>query len=375
MKNKIQYLAFDSLEEGVGASQILNYLSRLSKNFEITLVNFEKSPPSDAMRQKMLGIGVTWQPLAFEQAGTFYGLIRVIRLMTKIDKKIPVHARGDLAALAAIMSGNKQVLWDCRALQADQRFAIASGKSKYVTYLINRIIELIIAKKSKLINVITHPAARILSRRYGLPASKFSVISTCVDLETFPLRKMPAQSVLRLLIPGTLSRAYDIPLMNKIILELRGLCKLEVTLAVGNGAETYWKEIDYDHVKSIPHSEIPNEIANSHFGMSIWKSNLGICLSSVSSTKIPEFLATGRPVIANFNQGDIGKFLETYECGVTTSICTVEHVKEYVEEILRLLSDESTVGRCRGLAENYYSLSDAVSQLGQIYMEMQEIGR
>ena len=95
MKNKIQYLAFDSLEEGVGASQILNYLSRLSKNFEITLVNFEKSPPSDAMRQKMLGIGVTWQPLAFEQAGTFYGLIRVILLMTKIDKKIPVHARGD----------------------------------------------------------------------------------------------------------------------------------------------------------------------------------------------------------------------------------------------------------------------------------------
>ena len=50
-------------------------------------------------------------------------------------------------------------------------------------------------------------------------------------------------------------------------------------------------------------------------------------------------------------------------------------MKEYVEEILRLLSDESTVGRCRGLAENYYSLNDAVSQLGQIYMEMQEIGR
>lgn len=371
MKNQIQYLAFDSLDEGVGASQILNYVEKLSLDNKITLINFEKRQPSEILKKKFEALNVNWQPLEFGNSGAFSGLMRVIRLSSVINRDVPVHARGDLAALAAIIKFHKKVLWDCRALQADQRFAISNKTGKHLVFLVNRLIELLISKKSKKINVITNSAKNILSRRYKLPLSKFSVISTCVDLEKFPLTKMPSISKIRLFIPGTLSAAYDIELMNKIILELRKICDLEVTLALGNGADVFWKELDHDQVLSIPHSEIPQAIMDSHFGMSIWKSDLGISLSSVSSTKIPEFLSIGRPTIANFNQGDIGYLLESKGCGVATTLDLPEFVRRYADEVLRLIKDESTPYRCHSLAKEEYSLSEAVNQLSRIYIELE----
>jgi hypothetical protein len=371
MKNRIQYLAFDSLDEGVGASQILNYVEKLSLDAEITLINFEKRPPSEILFKKMESMNVTWKPLAFGNSGLLPGLSRVFRMSLAIDRDVPVHARGDLAALAAIIKLNRKVLWDCRALQADQRFAISNKFGRKIVYFLNRSIESLIARRSKKINVITSRAKLILSRRYKLPLSKFSVISTCVDLDKFTLTKMPSQSKISLFIPGTLSAAYDIKLMNKIILELRKKCSLEVTLALGNGADIYWKDLDYDHVVSIPHSKIPEAIKESHFGMSIWKADLGICLSSVSSTKIPEFLSIGRPSIVNFNQGDIGHFLESNRCGVATTLDLPEYVQKYADDIMRLIRDDATAERCHGLAREEYSLGDAVPELIKLYADLE----
>jgi hypothetical protein len=288
-----------------------------------------------------------------------------------IDRDVPVHARGDLAALAAIIKLNRKVLWDCRALQADQRFAISNKFGRKIIYSVNRSIESLIARRSKKINVITSRAKSILSRRYNLPLSKFSVISTCVDLDKFTLTTMPSQSIIKLFIPGTLSAAYDIELMNKIILELRKMCSLEVTLALGNGADVYWRDLDYDQVISIPHSEIPEAIKKSHFGMSIWKADLGICLSSVSSTKVPEFLSIGRPTIVNFNQGDIGQFLESNRCGVATTLDLPKYVENYANQIIELIRDEATALRCHSLAKEEYSLGEAVGRLNILYKELE----
>jgi hypothetical protein len=104
--------------------------------------------------------------------------------------------------------------------------------------------------------------------------------------------------------------------------------------------------------------------------MSIWKSTLGICLASVSSTKIPEFLASGRPVIANFNQGDIGSLIEDYRCGISTSLSHDGYIKQYVMELFQLLDDKDLPSRCRRLAENEYSLTDGVDRLTEVYKEL-----
>ena len=46
---EVQYLNFDCIQEGVGASQVLSYVERLAKKWNIELVNFEKDFSSNAM--------------------------------------------------------------------------------------------------------------------------------------------------------------------------------------------------------------------------------------------------------------------------------------------------------------------------------------
>ncbi len=370
MKDKIQYLTFDSLQEGVGASQVLNYLLHLSKDFEITLFNFEKEVPRNDLKVELSESGINWRPLYFGQKGLISGIARVIRLSNQVDVNLPIHARGDLAALAAVYSGSRKILWDCRALTADQRLALSDSLFRYPIYLLNSFIERTVAKKSQKINVITSHAASILRKKYKQEHGKFSKVSTCVDLDKFPLTKMPKLDPIKLFIPGTLSNAYDIDLMNSIIKEIRKTQKLEVTVAVGKGADKNWIGLDFDNFITLQHSEIASEIAKSHFGMSIWKSTLGICLASVSSTKIPEFLASGRPVIANFNQGDIGSLIEDYRCGISTSLSHDGYIKQYVMELFQLLDDKDLPSRCRRLAENEYSLTDGVDRLTEVYKEL-----
>jgi glycosyltransferase involved in cell wall biosynthesis len=371
VKGKIQYVTFDSLEEGVGASQVLSYLLKLSSEFDFTLINFEKETPSEQLKFQLMESGIDWKPLYFGRKGLWPGFSRVIRLSRLLNPRVPIHARGDLAGLAAALSGSKKILWDCRALTADQRFGLSSSFSRFLIYLINRLIEKIVAKRSAKINVITTHASKILCRRYNLNLEKFSHISTCVDLEKFSFSPLPLQKPIKLFIPGTLSFAYDIQLMNSIINEIRKNFDLEVTVAISKGAEKNWMGLDFDNVVTLPHREIAMEISKSHFGMSIWKSNLGLSLASVSSTKIPEFLASGRPVVANFNQGDIGFLLEEFRCGVTTSLNTESYVQTYVKDLIDLLNDKDLPARCRKLAKSEYSLTHGVRQLSTIYQELQ----
>lgn len=370
MKTKIQYVTFDSLEEGVGASQVLSYILKLSLEYDFTLINFEKEKPSIQLKSKLLESGINWIPLNFGKRGLWHGFSRVIRLSRQLDPVIPIHARGDLAALSAVLSGSKKILWDCRALSADQRFGLSNSYSRFIIYPINRLIEYTVAKRSAKINVITAHASNILCRRYNLNRGKISHISTCVDLEKFTSSPMPSQDPVRLFIPGTLSFAYDIELMNLIIKEIRSSHNLEVTLALSKGAEKNWLKLDFDNVTTLTHSEIAGEMSRSHFGMSIWKSNLGLSLSSVSSTKIPEFLASGRPVLANFNQGDIGTLIEEFQCGVSTSLSSHRFLQSYVKELFILLNDKDLPNRCRQLAEREYSLSDGVEKLSKTYQEL-----
>ena len=46
---EVQYLTLDSIQEGVGASQVLSYVERLAEKWNIELVSFEKDFSSNAM--------------------------------------------------------------------------------------------------------------------------------------------------------------------------------------------------------------------------------------------------------------------------------------------------------------------------------------
>lgn len=366
----LTYLTFDSLQEGVGASQVLEYILKISSSGrKVIIVSFEKSPPSVKVHEKLIENKITWVPLPFGRYGIFGGIYRVLRMTRRIERNSVVHARGNLAALAVLITGNRRWIWDCRSMHADQRRALSRARMRNLIYLVMLFLEFILARRSARIIVITSAVVPIFQKRYKVNVKKIDIISTCVNLEKFKIRAMPERDVIQVLLSGTFSSAYDLDIINRIIREIRLRSNTCVTVAASLGATDSWKLVDYDRYVSVTHDEMPNLIAESHIGFSIWKNDLGVCLKSVASTKTAEFLATGRPVFINSEQGDFRSLFDKYNIGVITEFGDDESVGIYADQMLSQLSNSDIPLRCRSLAQDYFSLNRGVERLIEVYSE------
>ena len=143
-----------------------------------------------------------------------------------------------------------------------------------------------------------------------------------------------------------------------------------MTVAASVGATPTWQSVDFDEYVSLPHEMMPNLVAQSHFGFSVLRNDLGVCLKSVATTKTAEFLSVGRPVFINSEQGDFQELFDSYNIGVVTSDSDDESVKHYVDRMFSLLSSADTAEKCHKLAAENFSLEDGVSKLLRIYKEL-----
>lgn len=368
---EVQYLTLDSVQEGVGASQVLSYVERLAKKWNIELVSFEKDFSAIANTNSTARGQFTWRPLPFGKYGEVAGLNRIWRLRKIVNRKAVVHARSDFAAFTAIIAGSKKVIWDCRALTPDQRIA-AKNKSQYsLEYVALRLIESVCAKKSQRIIVITEKARFFLQKRYGIPASKFLHVSTCVDLQKFrndQKLQIKKSKKIKIAFVGTIGPQYDIDLIARILEELRKLREVHFTVSLSKGSTELYSTLKYDSLLSLTHGEMPRFIASQDIGLSIWREDMGASLLSVAATKNAEFLACGKPIIVNESQGDIGGWIRETKTGVATRSNDSNSVKHYAQEIINLIDEgESLSHRCRTLAEQYYSIEDGIKQISNVY--------
>lgn len=371
-KRPLCYVSIDSILEGVGASQILAYMKQLAPRYDIHLITMEKNEIDPQFALEISNLGINWTPHSFGRYGIIGGVSRFVRLFIDIDRNALVHARSDIPALAAALKNCKNFIWDCRAMMADQRLALNSKKTNWLEYRILRLVERVIAIRSTRIITITKSVIPVLLGRYNLAPDKFTMITTCVDTDMFKKRPQFFSNQLNILIPGTISPAYDIELMNLIIGEFRARREVSVTVALGSGYTDLWKLIDYDLVVKKSFAEMPDLIAESNLGMSIWKESLGISLKSVASTKTAEFLSVGRPIFVNLSQGDLGSLLLNSKVGVSVLARDSESIKKYVDQMTIILDDEYSVDICRKLAVDLFSLADGLKVLESLYESLPE---
>jgi glycosyltransferase involved in cell wall biosynthesis len=121
-------------------------------------------------------------------------------------------------------------------------------------------------------------------------------------------------SPIRILIAGTLSPAYDIDLMNRILSNLKNNSSIRVTVALGKSHDMSWEKLSHvDIVLRVEHADMPRIINDSDVGLAIWRNDFGIALKSVAATKVAEFLACGVPVVVNSLQGDFGELVSKHK--------------------------------------------------------------
>ena len=366
---ELLYLSLDSLEEGVGASQVLAYMLKISQNRMVTVISFEKKLPTSDQINRIESTNLRWDPLPFGRYGLFGGFSRVFRMWKRIERHKIIHARSTLPGIAALLKFPNFWIWDCRSLQADQRLALKDKNRLNFEILILRGAEYLLAKYSTKIITITKVVIPILQKRYRIKKDKIHFITTCVDTENFCIRKRKKNNQIRILMSGTFSPAYDINLINQIITELKLRTKVELTVATGSGSTNLWQELQYSNVVSVSHDEMPKLIQDYDIGISIWKNDLGICLTSVASTKTAEFLACGKPVLINELQGDYGNLIKKSKVGIVTSKSDHDSVVDYVEQILSLTEDKHLESRCRETALKFLSIDEAIVHLENLYSQ------
>lgn len=363
ISRKYCYLSMDSVTEGIGASQVLKYAEALaSRGVPVELHTFEKLPPSETALTRARAAGIVWYPHRFGRSGLLGGLGRVARAAVAIRGKSFVHARSDMAALAAVIARTPTWIWDVRSFWIDQRIALGTAKPDSLSERIFRRVEKLAASRASTIVVLAATAVPVLESRFGREVgSKVSVIPTCVDLTLFtpsPLPPMP----LRVLMTGTYNNYYDVPTMLDLVRHLRRLCPTELVYA-GPSHGPWIKEIleEADKVLELTHDEMPGLIRSCHLGLAVCRADAGVSLKAAMPTKIAEFLASGRPVVVNRGLGDMDSLLEDGLAGILTS--PEIETTEMARQLITIVNSGNTPDRCRALAERHFSLEAAVDVL------------
>jgi glycosyltransferase involved in cell wall biosynthesis len=368
MKSKfdIVYITHDSLQEGIGMSQIVPIVLGLAKDgWRVGVISCEKKSKYSVIDAEFTANKIHWKKINFGKTGTLGGASRLFRLAFNLPKAQAYHCRGDLAAVACILRLRKNFLWDVRGLWVDQKLVIGSISKNKIIINIARKLESISAKNAKAVSTLTKAVYPILKNRNPKLTDFHRVIPTCTDLKQFSFeRKLPLPK--KLLLSGVFNNYYDIDAIKIFIAEYRKNEPLLVTWCHGHEATRETLGVGENEIKVLKQNEMQNEIKNSSFGLALCKSGIGDSLAGVMPTKVAEFLAVGRPVVVSEGIGDLEDLLTSTRTGVILRANTSNSIKELND----LLLDPLTSLRCRKLAESHFDIKNAISEYSKIFKKL-----
>ncbi len=367
----VAYLSIDSIQEGVGSSQITPLVTGLAaQGKKVCLVTFEKTVPSQELVDRMKKSGVVWQPRSFGKTGSAGGILRLIDLKRNVPDADVLHGRSDIPSAAAIWSRvDSPVLWDVRSLWSDQRQLIGTAGWNRITARGARSLENVSAKHAKAMTTLTAAVVPILQSRHRRLPEIREVIPTCVQTSKFVPSAMPKGEIVCLL-SGTFNNYYDIDRTREIIAAIRKDIDLKVIWArAGESPDTHLG-VGEDLVVGATHSEMPELVSKAHFGMAICKEDDLGSLSAAVPTKIGEFLASGRPVIVSKGIGDMDTLFKDSTAGLVIS--KDAPLVGIAARIQVLIADPNVPDRCRNLAMEHFDMEKAVSTYASVYKRMLE---
>ena len=366
----VTYLTVDRIGSGVGASQVLPYVEGLARRgARVTVHSFESQPPAPAIRARLEGAGVDWHPHRVRRQGAAAAGLRVLHGAALVRGRGLVHARSDLPAASALVAGADAWVWDVRSFWADQRVAMGMLRRGSRTERVLRTIESAAATRASAIVTLTAAAVDVLVARHGEAVrARTSVIPTCVDLGRFALATMPEAARIQVLLSGTFNRLYDLDATLRFCESLRRVRGADVTLLrPGTSAWDAPVAGSGGRLASAPFAAIPEWVRASHAGVCLCRVDNRAAIAGAAPTKLAEFLATGRPVVVNAGLGDMDALVTRYRCGVIVGDRSAGGLQQAASDLVALVDDEATPGRCRAAAEDHFDLDVGVSRLLRVY--------
>lgn len=392
MKNTL-YLTRNGLLEPLGQSQVMAYLRGLSREYQITLITYEK--PEDWANTKAMARtlayceahGIRWLPQKFwprpkiiAPALSMLSMVWLVRREVRRSGIRLIHARSYIpAAVALVISRMTGVpfIFDMRALWPEELITAGRLKRGYVMH--RAIVAAERASLSRAAGVVSLTSAAVgyLKKVYPQEMSKqrVVVIPTCADLDRFtPPDTVPYETVYGC--HGTvLSGWFKLDWLSAF---LKALAKHDpearIELVTRDDAAIVRSRIDPSaqlqnlSIFSAPSEHIPKIVKFHSVSAMFFTEGTGKLGSA--PTRLGEVLGSGIPVVANDGVGDVAQIIRCYRVGVIARDASEGAMEEALAELNALRGDPDLSYRCRRAAKEIFSLERGTERYLKLYADI-----
>ena len=353
---KVLYISYDGLTDPLGQSQVLPYLTELSKRgYQFTILSFEKKyrfgKEKDLVEKLIRDAGIKWVPLWFTSKppvlSKVYDRWKLRRTAVRLyrrEKFEIIHCRSYVAAEVGLFLKRKfdaRFLFDMRGFWADEK--VDNGQWDQHNYFYRRIYNHYKKKEKDFlleadgIITLTNAAKNYLLSKPEYKDLSVDVIPCCADFGHFDFAKISSEQIAelrcKLQIPreakiitylGSVGGWYMTKEMFSFFKTLSGRFAEYVMLvltkdnpdevkkeALANGITPDKIFVTYSN-----REQLPQYLAISDHGLFFIRNTFSKIASS--PTKHAELMAMGLPVICN-DIGDTGGIVDSTRTGIVVN--------------------------------------------------------
>ena len=369
---RVFYVSYDGVEEPLGRSQVLGYLTGLATDYEITLISFEKSAEArDGLRQELAASGIEWRRLRYHRRppvlSTMLDVVAGRRALTRAARSrrpAIVHVRSDVPALmarSARRATGGALLFDIRGFWADERVDGGLWRPGGLLYRVAKRCERSFFAEADAIVTLTEASVPQVRAWAGDRPVPIEVIPTCVDVERFsnrPARPSGPHAVWS----GSIGTWYRFDLAPRLAAAL----SMPLTVITRQRAEAARLLGGYPaSVRSAAPENMPAELYASDIGLCLIRSSFSKVASA--PTRFGEYLAAGMPVVVTPGVGDLERIVEDRGVGVVLRGEDDASIASAAARVRTLAGDRDLPERCRRLAREAFDLDTGTARYAAIY--------
>lgn len=391
------YLTRNGLLEPLGQSQVISYLRELSRDYDVTLMTYEKAEDwADqarvaAARADCEAHGISWKPQIFRPRPKLIApALSMLRMVWLVAREVRrqdiklIHARSYIpAAVAGVVSRltGAAFIFDMRALWPEE--LITAGRLRRGS-LLHRLIagaERAAIKHAGAVVSLTDAAVAHLEQIYPteMAAQQVVVIPTCADLDRFvPAAALPETRKIGCL--GTvLSGWFRLDWLASFVrVALTRDADLTFEITTRDDPAQVRAALDpnrefADRLTIAPSpSEKVHEVVQCQISSVMFYAGGSLSELGRSPTRMAEILGCGLPVVANEGVGDVAEIIRKYNVGVLAKSGSEEDMNAAYDDLIHLLDDPDLAARCRACAQEVFSLEAGTNAYRALYKSVLE---
>lgn len=373
---RVVYISYDGIGEPLGQSQVLPYLSRLTSDYDITLVSFEKSYERQAvLAAEISRYGIRWIPLRYHRRPPALSTARdvlagthALRKVSRSGKPSIVHVRSDVPALIALSASRAtgaRLLFDIRGFWADERVDGGLWRPNGVLYRVAKRLESRFFQEADAIVTLTQASVPIIQSWTRGRSVPIDVIPTCVDLRRFsdrPARPGGPHAVWT----GSVGTWYRFDLAPKVAAALA----LPLTVITRQTELARDQSLGYPaSVRSVEPDQVPMQLFAGDIGLCLIKSSFSKIASA--PTRFAEYLAAGMPVLVTPGVGDLEAIVTDNRVGTVMRGEDAASIAAAASSIRALAQDPATAERCRLVASDIFDVDAGSARYRNIYRHLE----